>query len=147
VAGAALAADGEGVAVYGAEPVGCDSLARSLAEGRPVSVPPASTLADGLRPARVGRLPFEIARRAVAGVVRVDDDGIGRALCLALFHAKVLVEPSAAAGLAAAMDEAVAGRHGDIGVVLTGSNVEPALVARLVAEHGARAGAALEAAS
>src|SRR5262249_11993072 len=54
VAGACLAAQGRGLDVYGVEPVGADSLARSLAHGAPVIVPPAPTLADGLRPARVG---------------------------------------------------------------------------------------------
>jgi threonine dehydratase len=137
VAGACLAAEGRDTRVYGVEPVGCDSLARSLAAGDRTPVPPAPTLADGLRPPCVGKLPFDIARGAVAGVVRVDDEAIARALCLTLFHTKLLVEPSAAAGLAGALSLAAAGQHRDIGVVLTGGNVEPALVARLVAEHGA----------
>ncbi len=135
VAGACLAAQGEGIAVFGVEPQGCDSLARSLAAGRRVAVAPADTLADGLRPACVGRIPFDIVRGSIAGVLQVDDRSIGRALCLALFHTKLLLEPSGAAGLAAALDDASLGGFDDVGVMLTGGNVEPALIARLIAEH------------
>ncbi|PSK65851.1 Phenylserine dehydratase [Micromonospora sp. MH33] len=62
VAGACLAAAGTPIEVYGVEPVGCDSLARSLAAGRPTPVVPAPTIADGLRPGCVGDLPFAVAR-------------------------------------------------------------------------------------
>ncbi|HEY8472729.1 MAG TPA: pyridoxal-phosphate dependent enzyme [Natronosporangium sp.] len=135
VAGACLAAAGRDLAVYGVEPVGCDSLRRSLKEGRRVTVPPAQTLADGLRPSCVGELPFRIAYGTVAGVVRVDDRAIARALCLALFHTALLLEPAAAAGLAGAFRLAAAGAFHQIGVVLTGGNIEPAGLARLLTEH------------
>lgn len=137
VAGACLAVEGRDTAVYGVEPDGCDSLAQSLAAGRRISVPPAPTLADGLRPSLVGRLPFEIVRDRIAGVVRVNDDQLGRAVCLGLFHAKLLLEPSGAAGLAGALRLAATGSFTDIGVVLTGGNAEAAVIAQLVAEHGA----------
>jgi threonine dehydratase len=130
VAGACLAA--QGIAVYGVEPEGCDSLARSIAQGRPVSVVPRPTIADGLRPARVGDLPFEIVRKELAGTLIVSDAAIEDAMRLALWHTKLLVEPSAAAALAGALrlDE----QPGDIGVLLTGGNVDPALVARVLKE-------------
>jgi threonine dehydratase len=137
LAGACLAVRDRDTAVFGVEPVGCDSMTVSLEQGRRVPVPPAPTLADGLRPSCVGRLPFEIARSAVAGMVRVDDGDIGRALCRALFHARLVLEPSAAAGLAGAFRLAASRPGTDIGVVLTGGNVEPGLLARLVTEHGA----------
>jgi threonine dehydratase len=134
VAGACLAAENLDIQVHGVEPRGCDALAQSLAAGTRVTVPPAQTLADGLRPACPGQLPYEIARRRVAGVVRVGDDSLSRAVVLALIHLKLVLEPSGAAGLSAALDGAFAGFH-DVGIVLTGGNVEPALVARLIAEY------------
>ncbi|MFI7425557.1 pyridoxal-phosphate dependent enzyme [Micromonospora sp. NPDC049836] len=136
VAGACLAAAGTPIEVYGVEPVGCDSLARSLAAGRPTPVVPAATIADGLRPGCVGDLPFAVARDAVRGVVRVDDDAIAEAFRLLLLELKVLVEPSGAAGLAGALRLAAGpegGRYRTVGVVLTGGNVEAELVARLAA--------------
>ncbi|MFI5485777.1 MULTISPECIES: threonine ammonia-lyase [Micromonospora] len=134
-AGACLAATGRPIEVYGVEPVGCDSLARSLAAGRPTPVPPAPTIADGLRPSCVGELPFAILRTALRGVVRVDDEQIGAAFRLLLLELKVLAEPSGAAGLAGALRIAADGRHHTVGVVLTGGNVEAELVARLAADR------------
>lgn len=153
VAGACLAAAGTPIEVYGVEPVGCDSLARSLAAGRPTPVAPAPTIADGLRPTCVGELPFAVARDTVRGVVRVDDEEIAEAFRLLLLELKVLTEPSGAAGLAGALrlaadpgalapgtglaDRSGAGPAGGrdrfrtVGVVLTGGNVEAELVARL----------------
>jgi threonine dehydratase len=130
VAGACLAA--QGLAVYGVEPEGNDSMARSLEQGRPVSVVPQPTLADGLTPARVGDLPFQIVRKEIAGVLRVTDVEIEHAMRVALWQAKLLVEPAAAAALAGALRLAEE-RPGDIGVLLTGGNVDPALVSRVVA--------------
>lgn len=135
VAGACLAVEGRGVAVYGAEPVGCDALGRSLEQGRRVTLTPVDTLADGLRPATVGELPFRIAQGRVAGVLRVDDREIARAMCLTMLHTMLVVEPSAAVGLAAALRLAAADRVENVGVVLTGGNVEPALLRRVLTEH------------
>ncbi|WP_430500046.1 threonine ammonia-lyase [Micromonospora trifolii] len=138
VAGACLAAAGSGIEVYGVEPVGCDSLARSLAAGVRVPVAPAPTIADGLRPSCVGELPFAIVRETLRGVVRVDDDEIAAAFRLILTELKVLAEPSGAAGLAGALRLPPAGdRRRTVGVVLTGGNVEAALVARLMAPRSA----------
>lgn len=142
VAGACLAVEGRGVEVYGVEPVGCDALGRSLEQGERVTVTPAATLADGLRPSTVGELPFRIARGRVAGVVRVDDREIARAVGLILLHTNLAVEPSAAAALAGALRIAGSGAFEDVGVVLTGGNVEPDLLARVLSDHLGRSRAA-----
>jgi threonine dehydratase len=134
VAGACLAAKDSGIQVYGVEPLGCDALARSLAAGSRVTVPPAPTLADGLTPARPGQLPYQILSGRIAGVRTIGDESLRRAVVLALVHLKVVLEPSGAAGLAAALDGAFAGFR-NTGIILTGGNVEPALIARLIGEH------------
>lgn len=133
IAGACLVAEAAGIAVYSAEPRGCDALAQSLKVGRRVAVPPGPTLADGLRPVQVGALNFEIAQRGVRGSFEVDDEELGRALVGLLLHAKVLVEPSGAAGLAATLAGGLRGLQ--VGVLLSGGNVEPALVSSLLARH------------
>ncbi|MEW2473950.1 pyridoxal-phosphate dependent enzyme [Micromonospora gifhornensis] len=166
VAGACLAAAGRPIEVYGVEPYGCDSLARSLDAGRPVPVTPAPTIADGLRPSCVGALPFAIVRDRLRGVIRVDDEQIAEAFRLLLLELKVLAEPSGAAGLAGVLRlsgsnaEQPGGRDAErqagvdgvggsgtrrlhtVGVVLTGGNVEADLVARLATPHRIEEGAA-----
>jgi threonine dehydratase len=137
VAGACLAVDGDGIGVYGVEPVGCDSLRRSLEKGERVKVPPAPTLADGLRPALVGRHPFEIARSRLAGALVVDDRAIAEAMRLTLVHTKLLVEPSGAAALAGALQLAATIGPKNIGVLLTGGNIDPAQLVRQLADYAA----------
>lgn len=132
VAGACLAAEAPGIKVFGVEPDGCDALTQSLAAGRRVRLLPAPTLADGLKPASPGRLPYEIVRRRIAGMARVDDVSLRCAVVLALTHLKLVLEPSGAAGLAAALEGGFA-RFDNTGIVLTGGNVEPDLIAALIA--------------
>lgn len=133
IAGACLVAEAAGVEVWSAEPTTCNAMAKSLAAGARVAVPPGPTLADGLRPVRVGALNFEIARRVVRGSFEVDDAELGRALVGLLLHAKVLAEPSGVAGLAAALKGTLRGRR--VGVIVSGGNVDPALVGELLARH------------
>ena len=135
IAGACLASEELGVPVYSVEPHGCDSMAQSLAEGERVAVPPGPTIGDGLKPVTVGALNFEIAQRGVKGSFHVDDEGMGRTLVKLLVRAKVLVEPSGAAALAAALAR-VLPEAKRIGVLLSGGNVDPGVVARLVDEYG-----------
>ncbi|MCB9560611.1 MAG: threonine/serine dehydratase [Kofleriaceae bacterium] len=135
VAGAALACEGTGIAVWGVEPAAANALGASLAAGERVAVPPGPTIADGLKPVMIGARNFAIARRLLAGAVTVDDDELGDALVALLLEAKVLVEPSGAAALAAAL-RGLPGRPARVGVILSGGNVAPELIARLLARHG-----------
>jgi threo-3-hydroxy-L-aspartate ammonia-lyase len=83
----------------------------------------------------VGERNFAIARAGVAGAVTVDDAELGRALVALLLLGKVLVEPSGAAALAAAL-RGLPGSPRRVGVILSGGNVAPELVTRLLGEHG-----------
>jgi threonine dehydratase len=142
LAGACLATGGHDVAVIAAEPAAVPALTQALRAGRPVTVAVRATIADGLRPDRIGRLPFDLAREAVADVVTVDEAAIAEAVCLTLMHARLLVEPAAATALAAALRLATDSERpaGDIGVMLTGGNVEAGLVSSLLAAHADRSG-------
>jgi threo-3-hydroxy-L-aspartate ammonia-lyase len=143
LAGAGLVTSALGISLYAAEPATCNAMARSLAAGERIAVPPGPTLADGLRPIRVGALNFELARRSVAAGFEVDDDELGRALVDLLLSAKILVEPSGAAALAVALrgpstpsSPPRGGFPGQrVGVLLSGGNVDPALVAELLTRH------------
>ncbi|MDL4821056.1 threonine ammonia-lyase [Actinomadura opuntiae] len=133
IAGACLAVSGRAIDVVGAEPAAVPAFAAALGAGRPVTVPAGLTIADGLRPDRVGALPFGIARDAVDRIVPVPEAAIADALRAALLHARLLVEPAAATALAAAID--LGPELGDdVGVLLTGGNVETSLITSLLAD-------------
>ena len=124
ISGCAVAARGKRpkIRIVGVEPEDGDDTRRSLAAGKRLSIPGPRTIADGLRAIEPGELTFPIIQRLVDEVVTVTDDEIRQALRLLLERVKVLVEPSAAVGLAA-----VLGRktdfQGRIGIVLSGGNV------------------------
>ena len=132
VAGACLAAEGSALAIHGVEPVGCDSMGQSLARGAIVPVDPAPTLADGLKPTRVGALNFAIARERLAGCHTIDDGELAAAVRHLALLAKLVVEPSGAAGLALAL-RGLPGAPRRIGIILSGGNVAPDRLAALLA--------------
>ncbi len=135
IAGACVASRERGVAIYSVEPHGCDAMARSIEAGERVPVSPGPTLADGLKPVQVGSLNFEIAKGALAGCERVDDEELGLSLVRLLIRAKILVEPSGAAGLAVALRRTLPRSPRHVGVMLTGGNIEPSLLRELVARY------------
>jgi threonine dehydratase len=135
ISGACLACSGTRVRIYSAEPVGCDAMAQSIHQGERVAVQPGPTLADGLRPVQIGELPFRIAREQLAGTFTVGDEELGSAVVRLLFLAKLLVEPSGAAGLAVALQKVLPGKPRRIGVILSGGNIDPAVLVRLIERH------------
>jgi threo-3-hydroxy-L-aspartate ammonia-lyase len=139
IAGACLVCAAQDIAVHSVEPEGCDALARSLEQDDRVVVTPGPTLADGLKPVQIGALNFAIARAHVRTSHRVDDVQIGQAMVRLLVRAKLLVEPSGAAALAVALRGRLPGAPKRVGVLLSGGNVDPLLVATLVRQHGAQA--------
>ena len=133
LAGACLAVSGASTVVIAAESAAVDSLTQALLAGRPVSVAGRATIADGLRPDSVGQLPFDLCRFAVSAVHTVEEEAIVAAVRVAFGQAQQLIEPAAAVALAVALR--LAGedrwRGRDIGVLLTGGNVDPRWVESL----------------
>ena len=109
--------------VIGAEPAGADDALRSLKAGvrQPQTAP--DTVADGLRTA-LGAINFSLIRDHVADILSSEDATIIRAMRMIWTHMKLVVEPSAAVGLAVILDNPrrFAGKR--LAVVLTGGNVD-----------------------
>jgi len=131
--------------IIGVEPEDADDTRRSLAAGERIAVPPPRTLADGLRARRPGALTFPILREHVARIETVSDSELLAAMGWALEQLRLVLEPSGAASLAVALRDArairstatEAARGGAAlrwGVLLSGGNVDPALLARTLAE-------------
>ncbi|MFD5215596.1 threonine ammonia-lyase [Microbacterium sp. NPDC058345] len=130
----AAAAAGRTVRVIGVQAENAAAMPLSLDAGRPVEIQTHPTIADGILVARPGDVPFEIVREFVDEVVTVSEDDIARALLVLLEHAKVVVEPAGAVGVAAIL----AGKVQDTGKtvsILSGGNIDPMLLQRVVA-HG-----------
>ncbi len=114
--------------IVGCEPEDADDTRRSLAAGERLSVPPPRTIADGLRVRTPGALTFPVLRERVARIELVSDEEMLVAMAFALCELGLVLEPSGAASLALALREG----SGRCGVLLSGGNVDPALLAQVV---------------
>jgi threonine dehydratase len=106
----------------------------SLAAGHPVTVEPSSTVADGIAVGRPGDLPFELIHYLVDSVVTVSEEEISQALVLCLERAKQVVEPAGVVGVAALLARPHVFEP-PVAVVLSGGNIDPLLLAKVL-RHG-----------
>ncbi|MFH8250495.1 threonine ammonia-lyase [Microbacterium sp. B2969] len=127
-------ADGRSVRIVGVQAENSAAYPASLALGHPVEVETRPTIADGIAVARPGDLPFSIIQDLVDEVVTVTEDDIARALLVLLERAKQVVEPAGAVGVAAILAGKVKAT-GPTVTVLSGGNIDPLLLQRVVA-HG-----------
>ncbi|SFS08691.1 threonine dehydratase [Microbacterium sp. cf046] len=131
---ARAAAVGRTVRVVGVQAENAAPYPPSLAAGRPLEVETRPTIADGIAVARPGDIPFDMIRDLVDEVVTVSDDDIARALLMLLERAKQVVEPAGAVGVAAILAGKVIGTGPTVSV-LSGGNIDPLLLQRVVS-HG-----------
>jgi threonine dehydratase len=120
--------------VVGVQASGAAAYPRSLAAGRPVAIETMSTMADGIAVACPGDVPFALVRELVDDVRTVSDDWISRALVLLLERAKLVVEPAGAAAVAAVLADPTAFEP-PVVAILSGGNVDPLLLLRVI-RHG-----------
>jgi threonine dehydratase len=131
---ARAAAVGRTVRIIGVQAENSAAYPSSLAAGTPLEVATRPTIADGIAVARPGDLPFALIREFVDEVVTVTEDDIARALLVLLERAKQVVEPAGAVGVAAILAGKVRASGPTISV-LSGGNIDPMLLQRVVA-HG-----------
>lgn len=125
---------GRTVRVIGVQAENASPYPPSLVAGEPTTVPVVPTIADGIAVYRPGELNFAIIRETIDEVVTVTEDDIARALLVLLERAKLVVEPAGAVGVAALMTGKV-DSDGPIVVLLSGGNIDPLLMQRVIA-HG-----------
>ncbi|GAA1677807.1 threonine ammonia-lyase [Microbacterium lacus] len=131
---ARAAAVGRRVRVIGIQAENSAAYPSSLAAGRPLVVDTLPTIADGIAVARPGDVPFAIISELVDEVVTVTDDDIARALLMLLERAKQVVEPAGAVGVAAILAGKITATGPTVSV-LSGGNIDPLLLQRVVS-HG-----------
>lgn len=111
----------------------------SLAAGHPITLSSMSTMADGIAVACPGEIPFRLVRSYVDDVVTVPEESLSRALLLTLERAKLVVEPAGAAAVAALLDEPHVFEP-PVVAVLSGGNIDPLLLLRVLRHGMAAAG-------
>lgn len=140
LAGMAVAARARAphVELVGVQAAGCPSMVTALAEG-PHTVP-CATIADGIAVAQAGILTTEIIGALVDDVVTVSETHLEEAISLYLEFEKVVAEGAGAASLAALLEHPDRFRGRRVGLVLSGGNIDPRLLASVILRSLARTG-------
>ena len=117
---------------FAIEPETANDTQQSIQTGERVKIPPPPTIADGLRVQIPGALTFPITQKNADAILTVSDDEIITAIRFMLFHMKILVEPSGAAAAAAALAKNIPGSVKRVGIVLSGGNIDPEMLVRVL---------------
>ena len=118
--------------VIGVEPEVADAMYQSRKAGEPVTIKAQPTIADGLMPVRPGDLTYAHASQFVDEIVRVPDDAIINATRELIQNAKLIVEFSGAATVAALLAHAWQPAQGPVVAILSGGNLDPSRMRELV---------------
>ncbi len=122
------------IQVIGVQAAGAAAFPPSLRAGAPVRISNFSTIADGIMVGRPGDLTFAHVSKLVDEIVTVTDEEISRALLMLLERGKLVVEPAGSAGVAALL-AGVTKVKTPVVAVLSGGNIDPMLLMRVIG-HG-----------
>lgn len=117
------------------EPETGDDTRQSFLKGERIMIPPPPTIADGLRVQSPGELTFPITQQNAEDVLTVSDEEILETMRFLLFRMKLLVEPSGAAAAAAAFFKKLPADTRNVGVVLSGGNVDSEILFKVFGER------------
>ena len=121
------------VHVIGVQTARLPSMKEAIAEGHPVSLPPATTIADGIAVRRAGDITFPVVEKYVDEIVTVDEDEIASAILTLLEREKTLAEGAGATALAALLQQRTSLPKGTkTGVLVCGGNIDVTLLNRII---------------
>jgi len=121
--------------MFSVEPCAFDDTARSLDSGRRETVATgAASICDALLAPTPGRLTFPVNRRLLSGGLSVSDDEVKATMRYGFEELKLVMEPGGAVALAALLHGSAPMSDLPVAVVVSGSNVDPALYAHILDE-------------
>ncbi len=122
------------VTVIGVQAKGAAAYPASLLHGSPVPLTSMRTMADGIAVGLPGNIPFAAVRDYCDDVVTVSEEAMSRALLALAERAKMIVEPAGGAAVAALLEDSSAYRAPAV-AILSGGNIDPLLLGRVI-QHG-----------
>ncbi|WP_242345507.1 threonine ammonia-lyase [Anaeromyxobacter terrae] len=135
VSGVAVAAKERrpGVRVVGVETEALPCMIAALDAGKPVTLEPANTIADGIAVKRAGELTLDHVKRYVDDIVTVSEEEIASAILYLLEREKTVAEGAGAVTVAALMQRKLRGVEGrNVVAIVSGGNIDVNLVARVI---------------
>ena len=130
--GCAIKESNPKVRVIGVQTARLPSMKVAVSEGKPVTLAPAATIADGIAVRRAGERTLPLVQKYVDDIVTVDEEEIANAVLLLLEREKTLAEGAGAAGLAALINHKVELADKNVAVVICGGNIDVTLLSRII---------------
>lgn len=130
----ALHHDAPNAQLIGSQAERAAAFPKSLAAGKPITRTDLNSMADGIAVGTPGDIPFAIIAEHQVPIVTVTEEEISRAVLLLLERSKMLVEPGGAAAVAAVMANPK-NFTPPVAITLSGGNVDPLILARIL-RHG-----------
>jgi threonine dehydratase len=118
--------------VIGVQAEAIPSMKVALENGNPAELPPATTIADGIAVRQVGATPLELVKKYVDEIVTVSEGEIANAVLLLLEIEKTVAEGAAAVPLAALVNRKVSLPGKNVGLIVSGGNIDMNLTARII---------------
>ena len=120
------------VRVIGVQPARLPSMKVAIAEGHPVTLNPAATIADGIAVRRAGEKTLPLVQKYVDDIVTVDEEEIANAILLLLEREKTLAEGAGAAAIAALINHKTSLSGKKVAVLVCGGNIDVSLLSRIM---------------
>ncbi len=120
------------IKVIGVQTSKLPSMKAALEHHKLVTLPANKTIADGIAVRRAGDVTFPLAERYVDEVVTVDDEEIANAILAMLEKEKTLTEGAGAVGAAAVLNDKIPMRGKNVGVLISGGNIDVTLLSRII---------------
>ncbi len=119
--------------VIGVEPEAGNDVQQSKQLGHIVKIDTPRTIADGAQTQQVGQLTFPVIQTLVDDIVTVSDAQLVEAMRFTAARMKMVIEPTGALAMAAAMQGVVDVRGKRVGVLISGGNIDIAQFAKYLA--------------
>lgn len=121
-----------GVKVFGVQPSRIPSMKVAVAEGKPVTLESATTIADGIAVRRAGEHTLPLVQKYVDDIVTVEEEEIANAILLLLEREKTLAEGAGAAAMAAVLNHKLPVTDKHVAVLVCGGNIDVTLLSRII---------------
>jgi len=120
------------VRVIGVQPSRLPSMKVAVAEGKPVTLAAAVTIADGIAVRRAGERTLPLVQKYVDEIVTVEEEEVANAILLLLEREKTLAEGAGAAAVAALVNHRVELNGKRVAAIVGGGNIDVTLLARII---------------
>ena len=120
------------IRIVGVQTARLPSMAVAVEAHEPITIEPATTIADGIAVRRAGKLTLPVVEKYVEEIVTVDEDEIASAILMLLEREKTLAEGAGAAALAALLQHRTSLEAAHVAVLVCGGNIDVTLLSRII---------------